>query len=294
MKKCLIIFAIIAVVSSELLTIEQLKNISPLITGGSPATEGQFPYQAAVIAMSEREIYICGGTLIKHKWVLTAASCFPTNVSNYLVAFGINSLIVEPDFYHNSTSTSNFFIHPDYNAITNVNNIALIKIDDMPANLTDHKNIEYIGLPTEEEAKTNLTGKDMVISGYGLSQDNMDLDLILHYTTVKLAPNDACKNFELAGTRYNVTDSTLCIDTSGGKSPCGDNGGPMTIQIGSKKVLVGIMGFGTFPCTIGSPALAESVFHHREWIEKTSGSSVIALSLSIFAAVIMMAVKNLF
>ena len=212
-----------------------------------------------------------------------------------MVIFGaINLLDDVPAFIHNSTSTSNFRIHPNYNAVTNVNDIALIKVDDMPDNLTDHINVGYIGIPTEEEAKTNLTGKDIVISGYGLTQDNLELDLIMHHTKIQLAPTDVCKNFEFVGSRYNVTDSTLCIDSTGGKSPCGDTGGPMTIEIGSKKVLVGIMGIGTFPCTTGNPSLAESVFYHREWIEKTSGSSEVALSFSIFASVIILAVRNLF
>jgi len=213
----------------------------------------------------------------------------------YLVVFGsVNLLEDDPAFIHNSTSSSNFRIHPEYNSVTNVNNIALIYIDDMPASLADHINVGYIALPTEDEAKTNLTGRDIVISGYGLISDETKVDLIMHHTTVKLTSNDVCKNVDFNLIRYNVTDSSLCIDTTGGKSPCGDLGGPMTIEIGSKKVLVGIIGVGPFPCTVGYPAIAESVFYHREWIQKTSGSSEIALSLLALMGVIVMAIQNLF
>lgn len=216
------------------------------------------------------------------------------NITEFVVSFGNPDLFEdEPAFVYNSTSTSEIIIHPNYNSITNVNDIALIKIDNMPENITSHKNVGYIGLPTKDEAKTNLTGRDITISGYGLNEDDQST-LMIHYTSIKLAPNDVCKDLKLNQGYYNITESTLCIDTTGGKSPCGDNGGPMTIEIGSKKVLVGIIGLEPYPCTAGYPALGESVFFHREWIEKTSGSSEITLSLSVFAAVVLIALKSLF
>jgi secreted trypsin-like serine protease len=42
------------------------------IAGGSAASRGQFPWQAAIIIDN---IYFCGGSLISDKNVLTAASC---------------------------------------------------------------------------------------------------------------------------------------------------------------------------------------------------------------------------
>ena len=71
MKKFLIIFVITAAVSTEFLSIDQLKDIVPLVTGGSPAAQGQFPHQVAVVTVSDTNMQFCGGTLIKHKWVLT-------------------------------------------------------------------------------------------------------------------------------------------------------------------------------------------------------------------------------
>ncbi|XP_070497003.1 brachyurin-like [Chironomus tepperi] len=241
MEKFVIILTILAFASSELFSVDKWKDIRPLITGGSPAIDGQIPYQVAIATVNNGNISLCGGTLIKHKWVLTGASCLQTKFQYYLVVFGSLRLIEdEPAYLFNSSSSSNFIIHPNYNSLTNANNIALLKIDEMPKTITNHKNIEYIGLPTEEEAKTNLTGRDITISGYGFKDDGFTT-FNMHYTTVKLAPIDVCKNFVYYDIKFNVTESTLCIDTVGGKSPCADGGGPMTIEIGSKKVLVGIM-----------------------------------------------------
>jgi hypothetical protein len=46
--------------------------ISAHIIGGSDATRGQFPWQAAMILDSS---YLCGGSLITTTWILTAAHC---------------------------------------------------------------------------------------------------------------------------------------------------------------------------------------------------------------------------
>jgi secreted trypsin-like serine protease len=42
------------------------------ITGGQPASRGQFPWQVALII---DDLYFCGGSLISNLWVLTAAHC---------------------------------------------------------------------------------------------------------------------------------------------------------------------------------------------------------------------------
>lgn len=71
MKLVLIILAIIAGTTSKLFSPDKFKGISPMITGGSPATQGQFPYQVAIVVQFNDYGMFCGGTLIKHKWVLT-------------------------------------------------------------------------------------------------------------------------------------------------------------------------------------------------------------------------------
>ena len=47
------------------------------ITGGQPATLGQFPYQALLLLKdSSGNYYVCGGSIILHNWILTAAHWF--------------------------------------------------------------------------------------------------------------------------------------------------------------------------------------------------------------------------
>ena len=188
---------------------------------------------------------------------------------------------------------SNFKIHPSYNRNTNVNNIGLIYVEDMPASLTDSKNVGIIDFPSESDAKTNLRGRFAVISGYGLTNDDAIVtEGILYHTTTEITTNNVCKIIQ----GYNVTENDWCTLPIYNNSVCsGDHGSAMTVEIGSRKVLVGIASAIIRACTVGFPAVYENVFYHREWIEKTiNGSSVVSVSFSLAALMIMIVLRKFF
>lgn len=163
----------------------------------------------------------------------------------------------------------------------------------MPANITDSKNIGYIDFPSESDAKINLTGKIGVISGYGLINDVVNVTQgILYHSTTEITTNDVCQIIQ----GYNITENDLCTLPIDKSSVCGgDNGSAMTVEIGSRKVLVGIASIITRYCTAGLPAIFENVLYHREWIERTmNGSSVVSVNFSIAVLMIMMILRNFF
>jgi V8-like Glu-specific endopeptidase len=43
------------------------------VAGGERARIGQFPHQAVFYMRDSEGAYVCGGTLIRHKWVLTVS-----------------------------------------------------------------------------------------------------------------------------------------------------------------------------------------------------------------------------
>ena len=48
------------------------------IVGGQPAARGSWPWQASILLTlpSGEKHSFCGGVLVDHQWVLTAAHCF--------------------------------------------------------------------------------------------------------------------------------------------------------------------------------------------------------------------------
>ena len=50
------------------------KGPSSRIVGGTEATHGDFPWQA-LLQSARTGRQFCGGTLVRHQWVVTAAHC---------------------------------------------------------------------------------------------------------------------------------------------------------------------------------------------------------------------------
>jgi secreted trypsin-like serine protease len=83
MKKIFIILSLVAIAvyglpSEDYNSIQNeikiaSENITPTITNGTRATLGQFPYQVAITMNIGGGQGVCGGVLIRQRWVLTVS-----------------------------------------------------------------------------------------------------------------------------------------------------------------------------------------------------------------------------
>lgn len=63
-----------------------LSRASNRIVGGEEAFLGQFPWMARLfVRVGSRKTYICGGSIISKKYVVTAAHCFDVGVRRYVI-----------------------------------------------------------------------------------------------------------------------------------------------------------------------------------------------------------------
>lgn len=194
------------------------------IVGGVEAVKGEYPF--IVSLQSSYGSHVCGGSLIKKNWVLTAAHCvgyFKT------VVVGLHTQGV-------TTGTEKFTTlevikNPGWDSGVLNNDWALVK-------LSGDSKFAPIALNTAE-----ISGSvDFVTAGWGTTSESGGLSKNLLKVTVPFVSKEACE----AAYPGQLTDSMICAGfPEGGKDSCqGDSGGPLLTGAGSNMKLVGVVSWG--------------------------------------------------
>uniref|UniRef100_A0A8D8Z000 Serine protease snake n=1 Tax=Cacopsylla melanoneura TaxID=428564 RepID=A0A8D8Z000_9HEMI len=130
----------------------------PLIVGGQRALYGEFPHQTELGyweagAPMEDVKWVCGGTLISERFVVTAAHCIVTRMGEpSFIRFGLITKLsysVSDNIY----KIARCFVHPNYTAedMNDYDDIALVQIEDQvefsetlrPACLNVNHDVKY-------------------------------------------------------------------------------------------------------------------------------------------------------
>ncbi|CRL08189.1 CLUMA_CG020836, isoform A [Clunio marinus] len=238
------------------------------IAGGEFAKLGQFPHQALILTTdSNGDDFVCGGSIISHNWILTAAHCLE-EIASVSIYVGIIDRINGPAVWGlDVESQTDMIIHENFASSNLVNDIALIRLS---TTIKSDPNVGIVSLPTRSEANILLDGKSATVAGFGRYTDTSGPSQFLRWVLSPIVPNENC---EKVFGKANVLYTNICLDTAGGKSSCqGDSGGGLTVDLNGRKVLVGVVSYGArIGCTLGHPAVFTRVSKYLDWIqEKTS------------------------
>jgi len=263
------------------------------IIGGENAKLGEFPYMALLgYRLGKVYYYLCGGSVLNSKYVLTAAHCHSDDQPIEQVVVGEHTINNNPDCRvagdfclpdPQRMSIDKVIQHPKWNIETYRQgfDIALVRVQGNIHlfGLSDHTFVSPICLPwnSGDPGYSTSPGEELTVTGWGsttnsLAKVNENYEKYQAATgtlqKVKLPSLDynACvETFEIVD--YNIQ---LCAGGEKGKDSCkGDSGGPLVKISDSTYYQVGVVSFGSQRCGNRVPAMYTRISGFLDWIKES-------------------------
>ena len=147
----------------------------PRIINGNIASEAQIPWQVALITspLDPYQSYICSGSLVADRWVITAAHCieqFEKQNRDYYVLIGAQNL--QSIQLGQIVKVKKGHIHEKYNNRIYDNDIALLELEGAVDLIKCYKNCQTIDIINPIMEQKNVLMNDMLqIAGWGVLED---------------------------------------------------------------------------------------------------------------------------
>ncbi|XP_071952948.1 transmembrane protease serine 9-like [Antedon mediterranea] len=228
------------------------------IVGGDEAYIGRWPWQVSLQYLGE---HWCGGSLINHQWVVTAAHCVSgLRKSDFEIWLGsINSVTINSDTVRRNISK--IIVHPNYEFI--LSDFALMKLSEK---VTFSNVIKPVCLPTS--SMKFEPGSYGYTTGWGTLEMYGDSPALLQEVRVPMVSLEYCRRHVHF---HWISDAMICLKTKlGGQGSChGDSGGPFVLNRDGRWYLVGIVNAGQSCGGIDDPTVYARVSSFLDFIYYT-------------------------
>ncbi|XP_053117431.1 serine protease 27-like [Hemicordylus capensis] len=236
--------------------------------GGEDSVEGEWPWQVSVRKLDK---HVCGGALITHNWIVTAAHCFQpdSNPSQFNVVLGANKL-ENSGPHRQSIGVAEIFRNPWYAGEATSGDIALVRLVH---SVRFNNYILPICVPA---ANVDFpSGKKCWVTGWGDISEGQDLPAPkkLQKLQVPIIDTETCRrlyNIDMGQSlpRKPIQDDMMCAGYAEGmKDTCkGDSGGPLMCKMNQEWLLAGIVSWGEGCAEKNRPGVYIRLTSYQNWI----------------------------
>ncbi|XP_054089819.1 serine protease grass-like isoform X2 [Zeugodacus cucurbitae] len=258
------------------------------VSNGKAATLGQYPFMALLKYNRDGDQFLCGGTLITSRFVLTAAHCITQDLFRVRLGEHDTSTAVDCDDSKRlclpktgEYEIAQIFSHPDYSIRRLTHDVALLKLK---TEVITQVHIKPICLPISQLVyDQSNTIRHYTIAGWGRTESN-EKSNVLQHAKIPHQARDVCQR---AFSRFgvNITHDHICAGGENRIDTCkGDSGGPLFATVPFKlfnnliirrQVQFGIVSFGLTGCGDRNVIAAaySNLMEYMPWLTEIIGNN---------------------
>lgn len=244
-----------------------IADLGKRVVNGKDAKAHSWPW---MVSLRYNGRHICGGSLIKVNWVVTAAHCVERDrqIGSYTVVVGSHHRTSTTQF-ERSYNLKKIIIHEKYLRSHLRNDIAVLQLE---ASIDTSLQVNVVCLPKAENRVEPR--KRCYITGWGRTVGGGNAAITLQEAPLPVADTTNCSRIN--GRLVPVDDKTmLCAGGEGIAGGCqGDSGGSFVCKEHGRYFLRGVVSWGHGNCRTDHFTVFARVSSFINWInEKTSVSA---------------------
>lgn len=240
-----------------------LQSLQSRVVGGANVNHkvNPTPWFVLLETVVGREDFMCGGSAISRRWIVTAAHCVTDRGKKASIKQSAGYLNPKSFFGGKMIRFKRVIVHPSYDSKRDRRDIALIETAT---------SMKTTPIPYSSRTMTPSKFENLNVFGYGATQNSYTSNRLRLGQVKDLAGIDGvCGGHK---TRY-VPALMLCAgDVQGRIDSCqGDSGGPLTTR--GRQTLVGIVSWGRDCGSVKYPGVYTRVSAFADWIKRQTNVS---------------------